>query len=660
MPNGWTGKILNVDLTSGATSERDTMPYAREYMGGRGIAARIAWDEIPAGTDAYDPENRVLVMTGPLTGTLAPSSGRTVMASVSPRTYPIPWYTHSTLGGWFGPELKYAGYDGIVVHGKSAAPVCLEIRGSGATLVDARELWGKDTRETQLAIKAKLGARAQILAIGPAGENLVRFATVQHSEENAAGRSGFGAVWGSKNLKAIAVRGTGGVSVADPPGLLREATSHRYQPAPQFADVGRKPGAPTRRHPICSQACTFKCWTGVYVEGPGGRRLPGWCVAPVLRNPKGMAYTLYEGGGIRVPPGVNFEPDQDAHLHELSNTLGMDMWLRINLQPYLVRCKELGVEEIRGARIEPDKYEWFEPFVHGLATRQGLGAIFADGLRRAMDVLEDELPDELVRLGREIEFSFGFPAHREGRIFDHEPLPFWVISAMMHISETREPAIGAHQSSLMLETLLRRDREKTLRLFRRMGENVWGDPDAFQPSLERKAPVTVWSQNQHMIIDCMPLCDFGFPQLMRPIRDREDWQTTDDITGDLEAGPRLFAAVTGVDMPLSEMERMAERAFTVERAILARSGRGRALEETLAPHFALPCKTDGTSVDRAGFLRLMDEYYAARGWDPDFGWPTAEKLEELGLADLVPAIEEARQKFPEAKGSRASLGKAQG
>jgi aldehyde:ferredoxin oxidoreductase len=222
MPFGWAGKILDVDLTARKTCVRDTMAYAENYIGGRAIASRIAWEEIPFGIDAYDPDNRVIVATGPLTGTLAPTTGRTVMTSLSPRVYPRPWYTHSTLGGWFGPEMKYAGFDAIVIRGRADRPQYLKIRDGQAQLLDAEDLWGLDARETQLKLKDRLGPQTQILTIGPAGENLVRFATVQHSEENAAGHSGFGAVWGSKNLKAIAVRGTGGVSVADPDALLRE------------------------------------------------------------------------------------------------------------------------------------------------------------------------------------------------------------------------------------------------------------------------------------------------------------------------------------------------------------------------------------------------------------------------------------------------------
>ena len=642
MPFGWMGKILDVDLTARKTGVRDTMSYVDDYIGGRAMASRIAWDEIPPGIDAYDPENRVIVATGPLTGTLAPTAGRTVMTSLSPRIYPKTWYTHSTLGGWFGPELKYAGFDAIVIRGKADSPVYLEVEDGEARLVDAKDLWGLDARETQLRLKERMGQQAQVLTIGPAGESLVRFATVQHAEENAAGHSGFGAVWGSKNLKAIAVRGTGGVSVADPNALIREVLGdekNRYSVciSPLFDD-----GTPKQR-PVCSQACTFNCIVSSYGHTVDGRRVPGQCIGGLVWvSEDHMEATKYSGGGIEVPAGKNYGLCEEVSLHELCNSLGLDLWFRLVMQPWFIRCRQLGIDQIRGFPIEPDDVFWFEAFMHQLANRQGLGQIFAEDLRRAMDDLEGEIPDELIRLGRELEFNFGFPAHREGRFWDEEPLPFWVISAMMHASTSRDPSIGTHQSSLLLAEFLIADRELARRQFRLLSEKVWGYPDALEPTFENKAPVAIWSQHQHMLIDSLPMCDFAFPQLMRPMDSIETWRNTEDIVGDLDLDLRLLAAVTGVEMTRQELTRAAERAFTLERAMLARAGRGRHMEEGLAPHFKLPCRADGTLIDEAGFSRLLDEYYSARGWDLEFGWPQADQLRELGLEEVIPELDERR------------------
>lgn len=644
MPYGWMGKILDVDLTARTTSTRDAMSYVGEYMGGRAMASRIAWDEIPAGIGAYDAENHIIIATGPLTGTLAPTSGRTVMAGVSPCTYPRPWYTHSTLGGWFGPELKYAGFDAIVIRGMADASVYLEIRDDEAQLRDAGDLWGLDTRETQLVLKDRLGQVAQVLAIGPAGENLVRFATVQHAEENAAGHSGFGGVWGSKKLKAIVVRGTQGVSVANRDALLREVVGAGTSNLAPSTAVVRDGGAVTRR-PICSQACAYNCFVGGYVRTTEGRLAPAHCIGNSWVTGHELEGTRYVGGGMIVPAGVNFGQTQDVALHQLCNGLGLDLWFRLVMQPWFIRCRQLGINEIRGHPIAPTDPAWFESFMHQLARREGLGDLFAEDLRRAMDELEGELPEELICLGRELEFNFGFPAHREGRFWDEEPLPFWVISAMLHAGTSRDPTIGTHHSCLLLADLMLADRELALRQFRVLSEKVWGYSDALDPSYENKAPVAVWSQNQHMLIDSLPLCDFAFPQVVRPMEGELAWRSAEDISGDLALPLRLFRAITGQKLTQRDMSEIAERAINLERAMLARAGRGRAMEEGLAAHFKLPCRADGTLVGETGFSRLLDEYYAARGWDLEFGWPLADRLKALGLDEIVPELADLRERF---------------
>ncbi len=633
MAHGWMGTILEIDLSSGQVKRHDTAHYTRQYVGGRGLAARLAWERVPRGAGPFDPENVVIIATGPLTGTLSPTAGRTVMASLSPRTYPRPWHTHSTLGGWFGPALKYAGYDVVIIRGRAAAPVYIDIQDSAVRVVEAGDLWGKGARATQLALRQRLGDVAQVLAIGPAGENRVRFASVQHAEENAAAHSGFGAVWGAKNLKAVAVRGSGGVVVARPAELLQEVlAAGKFKTTPGASSL-QPWAAISSWQPVCSQACTFNCRANHCYQTEDGRVAPAVCIGTVWAH-GGMDGTLYEAGGVRVPPGSNY-PDRDRRLHQLCNDLGLDLWFRLAMQPWLMRCHELGMTSIRGYPLQPEDGAWFEAFMHGLAHREGLGALFADDLRRAVDELERDLPEELVRLGRELEFDFGFPAHREGRFWDEEPLPFWVISAMMHCSEGRDPTIGAHESSLLLAELVLADPERGRRHLRLAVERILGDPAAFEPGFEGKAPLAIWSQNQHLLVDMLPMCDFAFPQLMRRLQSAEEWASTDDVVGDVGLGLRLLRAVTGEEWSAEELARAAERTLNLERVMLARAGRGRPMEQALAPHFKLPCRADGTSIDEAGFARLLDEYYGARGWDLERGWPTEARLRELGLADAA-------------------------
>jgi aldehyde:ferredoxin oxidoreductase len=173
-----------------------------------------------------------------------------------------------------------------------------------------------------------------------------------------------------------------------------------------------------------------------------------------------------------------------------------------------------------------------------------------------------------------------------------------------------------------------------------LSEKVFEFPDAFEPTFHNKAPVAIWSQNQHMLIDSLTLCDFAFPQLVRPFSSRSDWESSEDISGDLDLARRLLAAVSGLDLDDEHLTRIAERAFTLERMMLARVGRGRKLEESLAPHFKLPCRADGTQIEIDGFRQLMDEYLAARDWDLETGWPTAGALRRIGLDEFLPELEE--------------------
>ena len=374
---GWTGRLLYVDLTAGTCEERDTLAYIDATLGGRALATRLAWEEIPPGIDAYDPDNCMILTTGPLCGTLAPTSGRTIMAGLSPRTYPRCWYTHSTLGGWFGAELKYAGYDGLILRGQAPSPVYLAIREGRPSLREADDLWGLGSRATQRLLSERMGPGAQMLAIGPAGEHGARLATVQHAEENAAGHSGFGAVWGNKRLKAIVVRGEGAVAVAHPQELLAEGMRWGTFPlAPSTAAARRRPQ--DIRRPVCSQACAYNCLVGGYNRTPEGRLSPYHCIGSVWSRKDGMAATAYEGGGVTVPPAPNFDYDTEVALHAHCNDLGLDLWFRLVMHPWFVRCVQLGVRRIRGHALAPENPAWFHAFMEQLAYRQGLGALFAD------------------------------------------------------------------------------------------------------------------------------------------------------------------------------------------------------------------------------------------------------------------------------------------
>lgn len=222
--NGWIGTILRINLTEGSIKKEPlNMQDAHDYVGARGLGTKYYCNEVDPKIDPLSPENKLIFMTGPLTGTAACSSGRYEVVSKAPLTGII---GAANSGGHFGPELKYAGYDGIIFEGKADHPVYLHIDDDKAELLDAGELWGQGVHETTEALEAKHG-KVRVSCIGTPGERCMLYAAIMNDKNRAAGRGGMGAVMGSKNLKAIAVRGTGGVTVARPEGFMREVTKAR-------------------------------------------------------------------------------------------------------------------------------------------------------------------------------------------------------------------------------------------------------------------------------------------------------------------------------------------------------------------------------------------------------------------------------------------------
>lgn len=209
---GWTGKTLRVDLTTGAITTEDTIAKWKDYIGGTGLGYKVLWDEVPPGTKAFDPANKIIFATGPITGTGAPSAGRTSITFISPYTYQNDLPAAGHMGGHFGPEFKYAGWDAIIIQGKAATPVWLQIVDNKVTIEDASQMWGNGTTAATDQICTVMGSTAQVAAIGQVGEMLGRMSCVINDRCHCGG-AGSGAVMGSKNLKAIGVIGTGSVPI---------------------------------------------------------------------------------------------------------------------------------------------------------------------------------------------------------------------------------------------------------------------------------------------------------------------------------------------------------------------------------------------------------------------------------------------------------------
>jgi aldehyde:ferredoxin oxidoreductase len=209
---GWAGKVLRVNLSTGRIWTEDTIEKYKDFLGGTGIGYKIIWDEVPTGTKPFDPANKIIFGVGPLAGTGAPCNGRTAITTLWPTCWSKPLVATGHMGGQFAAELKYAGYDSIIIEGKADHPVWLSIVDEKVKIKDAHHLWGQGIRRTTIEISQEIGPEAAVAAIGQAGENLVPMSVVMNSYSHSAG--GVGSVMGSKNLKAIGVRGTGSVRIA--------------------------------------------------------------------------------------------------------------------------------------------------------------------------------------------------------------------------------------------------------------------------------------------------------------------------------------------------------------------------------------------------------------------------------------------------------------
>ncbi len=640
---GWVGKILRIDLSDEVTTTIDTTRFTEQYLGGRGIAARIAWDEVPPGIDAFDPQNRLIIMTGPLTGTLAPASGRTHFSGLAPQVYPTPWYTRSNMGGWFGSELKYAGYDGMVIAGRSAKPTYLTIVDEAIAFQDAHEIWGRDTFSTQRYLRDAHSEDSKVICIGPAGEHCVRWSVIQSDTENAAGQGGFGAVMGSKNLKAIVVKGNGSVAIARPT-VFRDLclainqefqTSPRERPEPALdAERVRRYGA---RGVACSHACPWRC--AILYRNVPGAAYPGvnttmmHCVANLF-----MGRSAFYDWNLGVEAGVE--------VSAVANKLGLNHWsLGLGLIPWLRACQAQGLlTAIDGMPIEVEKPEFWVRLLRKIAYREGIGDAFAEDVPRAVDRLGvgATIRDALYP-------AYGFAGHWDGHGDKANPVffPLWIVSALQWLTDTRDPFSSGHDYS---QNLTRWSTALTWPELSHIGARIYGSPKAIDPAspYEYKAQPAIYTQHESVVKDSLLLCDQAWPRFYSTHFEDGFARVSTPSLGTLDGNAleyHLYVAATGSPLTETAFWMCAERIFTLERAINIRNDR-RTREEDLqiVPYFETLENRPGPSgqlerLDRAKFLALVDEYYALRGWEAERGWPTRSKLEALGLHDVADALD---------------------
>lgn len=664
--NGYVGSILHVDLTSGKITTFGTEPYIEKFIGGRGIMAKLHWDMIthkPKRVGAFDPENPFVIMTGPLTGTVTPSSGRTECSAISPQTYPDECYTESSFGLHWGPELKFAGYDGMVVIGKADRPVWIFIHDKKVQIRDARHLWGLDMLDTQERIWKELGdeqqKHIQILVTGPAGENMVRTAALMHGTSAGAGQGGFGAVWGSKNLKAIAVRGTGSVKVGNPEQLLKIAKeAHRliYRPDQRpetwknlasFHRVGwsfyQQAGVDgwewlkkkTSKAEACF-ACPLACHIFVEIPDRKGRYTAGKCnqMSWYLRN------VMARHGGPH---------DDYWRATQIGDALGLNAFGMIGDLPWLTACVKEGIlteEEIGLKMADLGTLEFAEKLCNMIAYKQGFGKILAEGAPRAADILgkgHDLLPH----------YNRGFSHHWSPRA--------WSPIALFWATDSRHPQTPIHQLYWTFRMNVKGTWPMagwgTEKEVAQWAKELFGTSKAIDYSDENfydpiHAKTAKWAQDGDVGLKRSTiLCDYGpFPLYTSWFADEKKAHRPDTPTPEIE--PLMVNAAVGRDLIPNGKEgmKMGERIWNLERAIMAREGRTRA-DDKLA-NYLFEKETTGTvtgpegttikikrKLDRDKFEGLKDAYYDERGWDRATGLPMRKKLEELDLKDVADQLD---------------------
>ena len=379
--HGWCGKILRVDLSLGKiTSEPLDPAVARDYIGGRGFGIYYLQREVDPKCDPLDPRNKIVMATGPLTGTAAPTGARYVVTTKSPLTGAI---TCSNSGGYFPAELKKSGYDALIIEGASAKPVYLWIDGNRAELRPAEHLWGLSTHATDDALRRETHEKAKTSVIGPAGERRVLFAAIMNDRDRAAGRAGVGAVMGAKKLKAIAVRGTGEVSLADPAAF--KAANTRYREAFKAATKVNPPAlrthgtaitvVGTQAHGVFPtrnfQQGTFEGWEAIYGETLTKKYL--------VRAKPCFSCPIACGRVTRIPDGPyqgEGEGPEYETIYSLGSDCGVDDLAALTKANYV--CNELGLDTISMGSTIACAMELFEKG-HLKESETGMPIRWGDG-----------------------------------------------------------------------------------------------------------------------------------------------------------------------------------------------------------------------------------------------------------------------------------------
>ncbi len=594
----YAGKILRVNLTTGAVAT-EPLPAekAKLFLGGRGLAGRMLAEEIPAGIDPLGPENKIFFATGPLTGSAAPTGGRYMVVTKSPLNNVI---ASSNSGGFWGAELKFAGYDMVVVEGKAKEPVYIYVKDDTVEIRPAARFWGMQTNETVDALLAEVGDnRARVLNIGPAGEKLSLIAAVMNDRWRAAGRSGVGAVMGSKNLKAIVVRGSGKVEAANPE-KYKEVTGAALKKIRENGVTGE--GLPAYGTAILVNIInengiypTRNFQEGVFAgaEATSGETLAEKYLKkkdPCFRCP--IACGRYcevdgeEGGGPEYETIWAFGADCGVSdlpsiikANNVCNEMGLDT---ISAGATIAAAMELyqrGLikpEELDGPELVWGSGEAIIEWTRKMGRAEGFGARLALGSARLCELYG---APELSMTVKKLEL----PAYDPRGVMGH---------GLQYATANRG---GCHVRGYLISP------------------EILGSPQALDRfALEGKAEWAKIFQDLTSVIDSLGVCLFtSFPLGAQDYAD-------------------LYNAATGESLTAEELLACGERIFNNERLFNLQEGYS-AADDTLPRRLLAEPMPEGPTKGHVHLLdKLLPEYYRLRGWDAD-GVPTAEKKQALGL-----------------------------
>ncbi len=619
MPFGFMGQILRVDLARGELTKEDIrQDWADKFLGGAGLATRYLYDEVPAGADPLGPANRLIFMSGPLTGTASASASRYSVVTKSPLTE---LWGHANSGGNFGPALKRSGFDGIIAQGISSKPVYLKLLDGQAELCDADGLWGKTVSETEDAIQEAAGRTLSVACIGPGGENLVRFAAIINNKHRAAGRCGLGAVMGAKRLKAVACGGKTSVNLAEPEAFKISAKRQMDLIDESILKVGFETfgtnmvsdmvnvrgGYPTRNwqrgvfdqiDEVNGQALSEKvlvrgvaCFACPIACGRGSEIKEG-----KFKGFKGEGPEYESANTLGAQCGVS-DMNAVTMANYLCNEYGLDTISTGSTIAFAMECFEKGIltpEHTGGLQLNFGDADLVVDLVRKMALREGVGDLLAEGTRRmalqlgqgsedfAMNVKGLELPGYDPRAAKICGLGY-VTANRGG---DH--------------------ITGFIEAPAFIDTPILLVPDSQI-------ENIF----EVKP---QEAKILVDLEDALTVFDCIGACKF-----MALLLQVEDY---------LE----LINSALGWDMDESAFRMAGERVYNLMRAFCVREGVDRSTDKLPGRLMKDPLPdgpAEGMVMDEALLEKLKDAYYEYRGWDSKTGKPSPEKLKELGLESLI-------------------------